>query len=111
MSDDDLKSQNLFSSLRQRLDSCPSYPWMQPLGCIGFKILAGFGGGRNAPFIFSGTFALGGFFIQPPSFIYTATWTNFLVSKKGSSKVLLSSQVVKGAFTVDSSSVKSPPLR
>lgn len=54
---------------------------------------------------------MGGFFIQPPSFIYTATWTNFLVSKKGSSKVLLSSQVVKGAFTVDSSSVKSPPLR
>ena len=41
---------NFFFS-RQRLETCPSYTWMQLHGCIGFNILAGFGGGRNAPFI------------------------------------------------------------
>ena len=40
-----------FSFWRQRLETCPSYTWMQLHGCIGFNILAGFGGGRNAPFI------------------------------------------------------------
>lgn len=67
--------------------------------------------GQKCPLHFFWNFRFGRVLYSTPSFVYTATWTNFLVSKKGSSKVLLSSQVVKGAFTVDSSSVKSPPLR